>query len=342
MTLPVPEKTWQFNVNQTAYTSGAQATDNASLLYAIKASLIGFGTAPWTVSGSSNGAGAGAMDGVDRWASAANVIWNTTGNNHSWIVLKQTGIDVGFEVLIDCNVAQQYYLTVTWATSGFAGGSATTAPTAAGSITSISAPGSNMWAYGSTSAFSRILHVMQSTDGECTRIVVWCNSGLLNYAPYTLWMFEKVKNPVSSWTKPFFVLVPVGSSTAKATYAFLNDVNRGVAVIGSTYMYLYFSGEGMVSSLVPEVLAQRRRNQINNQLWLGPIHLVCDMAGRRGLHGSIYDLWWGHWDSHLVGGWDGTFPDDSTRQFWNCINLIFPWVGLNTPPGPVPLVVSNL
>jgi hypothetical protein len=59
----------------------------------------------WTCVGSSDGSGAGAaLDGVDRWTStfdASKLVGNTSGSNHSWIVLQNTTI--GLQMVIDLN-----------------------------------------------------------------------------------------------------------------------------------------------------------------------------------------------------------------------------------------------
>ena len=80
----------------------------------------------WTVVSSSNGAGN--YGSSDLWASTANIVGATAGNNHSWILLRQTTL--GVDLLFDCaSVTYQYYPTVYAAPTGtFTGGSATAAP----------------------------------------------------------------------------------------------------------------------------------------------------------------------------------------------------------------------
>lgn len=88
----------------------------------------------WTVVGSSNGSAAG-MDAVDRWGSsfsAANVVRNSNGNAHSWIVLRNAAN--GYDLCIDCNSPGNGLgaITAVKTSQGFTGGSTTSRPQAVG------------------------------------------------------------------------------------------------------------------------------------------------------------------------------------------------------------------
>src|SRR5512136_2332318 len=175
MTLPTKVKTWQYNVNQDLNTLGVALTDRQRLLRTIKNSLIGFGAAPWTVQGSSNSVAA-AMDGVDRWAADANLVWANAGVAHSWIVLRQTGIGATFEMCIDLSSISPRVLSCILAVGGsFAGGTTLNRPTA-GTELDVSP---TRWFKGDDAlTFSCALHVQQSNDGAITRVGVF-DGGIL-------------------------------------------------------------------------------------------------------------------------------------------------------------------
>ena len=63
---PALDKTWQHDVNISLATTGAKRGDHQVLMRRFKNALIGFGSAPWAVRGSSD-SGVAAMDAADRW-----------------------------------------------------------------------------------------------------------------------------------------------------------------------------------------------------------------------------------------------------------------------------------
>lgn len=92
----------------------------------------------WTVESSSDGAGNVASS--DLWVSRTNVIRNTSGSNHSWIVLKSpiTGPNgaLGFGqgpvwMCIDNNAGADARASIWYSRAAFTGGTATARPTSA-------------------------------------------------------------------------------------------------------------------------------------------------------------------------------------------------------------------
>jgi hypothetical protein len=120
MTLPTLDKTggaaWQFNVNQDVGGYGVEHEDCADLLYKIKQALTTFGSVPWTVWGSCDGAGGfGNNDLNDRWTADSTYTklkWAASGA-HSWIVLEQSGLG-GAQLCIDLLNANAYVCTIVW------------------------------------------------------------------------------------------------------------------------------------------------------------------------------------------------------------------------------------
>lgn len=262
--------------------------------------------------------------------------WQTTGNAHSWIVLKQAGIHSNFEILLDCltsSPANVFYASVYVGLSGFSGGSTTARPTATTTVTLI-APTSNYWCINlTTTSFSSVLHVMMSTDGECTRIV-----HMYNGTPLMWYLFDKPKNPTAGWTNPaiFFAYGSTGASQFVAnswnTNAYINSIVNGITAP------MFMTLEGYYNTNMLQAAAFQQRNQITLENIVLPIGLASNTASALGRHGQIYDLWAGNINPLAVGGIaDVVYPDDGTRQFWQCDDFIMPWVGSVSPPGPIPL-----
>jgi hypothetical protein len=86
----------------------------------------------WTVVRSSDGAAAGATeDGIDRWGTpynASKFVRNTTGNAHSWIILRNSYI--GHDMIIACNANSDKAgrVAFTLSSTPFGAGSVTASP----------------------------------------------------------------------------------------------------------------------------------------------------------------------------------------------------------------------
>lgn len=344
-------KTWQFDVNQRISQSAVSTTVHQSdILMAIKDSLIGFASNPWTVQYSSNagnngaasaasGAAGVAGDGVDRWATSAAQGANTTcdinyqaaGSRHSWIVLRQTGLATNYEICIDCGHAlagQPGTVTVAISYSaGFTGGTATDRPTATDETVVINGGA----IFNSATNVDHILHAWQSTDGACTRLMLW-NGGSTNSA---LWIMDKVQDPPSGWTYPHMTLM-LGNTAA--TYANLrNSSNCRSYGLGATPRFTYpMTGEwsGVFGSPNPGLLAEQslistQPNSFDGSWSIFPIGLASSAAGNVGRLGSMYDLWW----RPAGANYCDTFPNDSSaRRLVALGDLIFPWKNDSTVP----------
>lgn len=331
MTMPTPEKTWQFIVNTPAGGSGTSLTDFRQLMVAIVKGLVEMPTNPWVVTGSSDASTAG-MDSVNRWKPSGTwditkLNWAAAGSAHSWIALKQVGIFSTCELCIDLSNAQHYIITITWCVDGLTGGTTLNRPTGT-SITLIN--NVSWWAYASSTVFTAYVHVMQSTDGECTRVV-----GFNDDVPYLFWILDKPKNPVSGWTNPAVMACMSNTSSSVMTIAYLNDTARLNARIGTTSATCYMTGEGYGSNLVYENAQYQRPNQISGEITVFPIGIASETTGVKGRHGELYDIWWGPGGT-ATGIPCGTFPNDSTRKYWSPDTIILPWDGLVTT-GSVPL-----
>ena len=63
----------------------------------------------WTHFASSNRSTTSTDPGTDLWVTRSNVV-HATGA-HSWIVLKNTSISANFQICIDMNAANAYYMS---------------------------------------------------------------------------------------------------------------------------------------------------------------------------------------------------------------------------------------
>lgn len=330
MALPTLEKTWQYNVNQT--TTGVSRVDcDRNFLFAIKQSLVGFASNPWTVVGSSNSTTAG-MDAVDRWSTAANVVWGATGSNaFSWIVLRQNGVHSNFQLLLSCGVfsfaSNTFNLHIVASMgSGFTGGSTTVRPTATDEVELNS--NNSQWQFvGNGAANTFRFHVMQSDDGQCTRLVAY-SSTLIGSAPI-FWLFDRMRQPISQISHPVVMSLTSIGSTA-ITYSNLSA--------SSTYNFGYhngllkyqFTGERYLHGGNSGLIGNRPAGQVANDFsaeWpLTSIGLYSPTTTKRGRHGEFFDLYWG--PSTLLDG--DTFPSNGTKQLVEFGDLVFPWNG-STP-----------
>lgn len=350
MSLPTIAKTWQFKgtlagVPNTPFTNqlfaaGANSLANArSLLRRTKDCFIGFATSPWTVIGSSNSVAAG-MDGVDRWAADANLVWTSAGTTtvHGWIVLQQASITAKYQVCLSLDALNEgsfgrYAMMYFSPSLGFGtanggtDGSTTARPTALDEVPvklgTTSAQESLLF-NNTTSGFTSVLNVMQSTDGQ-TRVIGWINNKVAWH-----WEFGKLANVVGGWSSvaPYAIaLASTNGGTLDANrYADTNDRTTARTEIAmrtpsGTNITCFLTGEAW-GSTTPQA---GERLVVPNDVSLGytisPVGMASETAGGRGRHGSIPDLFWG---STAVGS-GSTYPNDAARLMMQFGHNLTPW-----------------
>lgn len=316
MALPTLVKTWQYNVNQTIAAAGTALDDNRKLLKAIKDSLLGFGSGAWTTSYSCNGITAGTPgDGVDRWTTEADIVWALPGA-HSWYVLKQTNIDANFEVLLECKSSSQALTIVMTSTATFTGGTTTSRPTATNEVY---IKNNGYWG-GAPSDVQQRLHVMMSTDGQCTRIIM-CDTN----SPKAFWLFDKVSSPVANWATPAVGFAyGVSNLGGPAMLSLIIYQSANFKAFGNSAMDLYLTCEGKASA--PLFSSLTVPNDLSADYPLFATALVSETAGNKGRHGRMVDLYYGL--SNLSNG--DTYPGDGSNQFAQFGCLVLPWNG-STP-----------
>ncbi len=331
--------TWQFNVNQFSKDTSGTTANNRLLLLKIKNSFLSFGSSPWTVVGSSNSVAAG-LDAVDRWAAASNIVFNSAGNAHSWIVLKQTGLGSNFQILLDCNNTDTASLTVLMSMSaGFSGGSITAAPTAADSITVRSQSAYGAPGTGGGNVFASIVHAMQSTDGYGTTIIITRAGGPdgvgspIGTEPSGVcgvWHFGFAKNPLPTWSNPIIGWVRGDSSTSGltpgsgiasfGTYTLSSTI---VSMHNSTAISMRATCEGFGTSLLLEALPIP--NEIDGKRPFYPIGMYSLTSGLRGRTGEVQDIYFAPLEYGHLSCYEDI--DGNTRKFIQFENMVFPWDG---------------
>ena len=353
--LPTFAKTWQFNVNQRILQSPVSArVHEQMILLALKNSLKGFSTNPWIVQyscnagvngagGANSGAAGTAGDLVDRWtvadtASGANstndINKNSGGSRHSWIVLRQTGIATNFELCIDANPTNDGLCTfVVSPSAGFTGGTVTARPTATDEIVLLNAA---TWMSAAGSGYftntDHILHVWQSTDGQCTRWVLLHGGSL---GVWSFGIYDKPQNPVSGWTNPSISIQMGSGSTASMIYSNLNGASNVKARGGGATpnFSMPFTGEfagahgNNLLAALGAVTAPP--NAFDQSFPLFPLGLASTASGNAGRLGNVFDLWW-----RPIGLNTGdTLPNDQANRKVVCFgDLVFPWKEDTTVP----------
>lgn len=334
MSLPTLAKTWQFNINQMIAATGTVAGTNSALLLALKNSLTSFGSNPATVDHSRGSSTAGTPgDGVDRWASASDVIFASAGSAHSWIVLKFPGISSTFQVLISASSeGNGSYSSANWTISmfvsraaGFSGGTTTARPTAADEQEVGRYGSGTKWnSSASVTDATMRLHVMMSTDGASAR-AFFCASGVVWSA-----LLIETASATATWSSPWHVRLtntPTGTWPRPAVAANFYAYD-GAAYINSTATPMALTGESRGPSSFGPTSTEfgSMANDATGDWPIWPMGLVAQTTGARGRWGTAIDLWWGS-----SGVSDGDTYDASSKTFAQFAGLIVPWDGSSAP-----------
>lgn len=322
MALPILEKTWIHDVNNTI-NSGGPFVGYGALMFAWK-TFMTTGLGAWSVVSSSDGvSNAGA---ADYWLNATDANVHGNGVNHSWIVLQNDAISTGFQICVDlrkngggASTIMEVYVSEA---AGFTGGTLTARPTATDEVHTADQAGRHNW----TDAIDLTvnpaqLHMQRSDDGTVTHWWIYVQG----YCP-CFYVIEKPQDAVPDWSIPWIAVACVdwyASTNFRPTYGYLNDIKTNVAcrAKGSKTQF-YLSSEGAISSMIGQLMS------FGGDLDGGaypffPIGIWCDEAGARGRLGRFSDLWWGS-----VAAADGDhYPGDATRQFAQVGDFIVPWPG---------------
>jgi hypothetical protein len=198
-----------------------------------------------------------------------------------------------------------------------ADGTTTTAPTSATRTEQISNAD-----WGSTPATNTysILHVLHSTDGLATRVIV-CRSG----ACVLYWNFERPQatpNAPGFWTSGTGAFRALGNET---TTEVITDTNIRSGMMrtwngAGNLLDSYCAVEHSTSTL-PDIFINGDEDTLEYPMF--EMGLAVHTVGHRGLRGKMNDLWWGS-----TGKPTGTtYPEDGSRQFAQFGRIIVPWNG---------------
>lgn len=321
MGVPATIRTWQFQPSQVLAPQAATLATNQALGFAVKQSMKGAGvwtdstgavvasSGNWVVRGSSDGVGNfGNNDGIDRWVTAANLVWAAAASNHSWIVLEQAGIPgaVGnFQVCLDLSNASSVSATLAVSPSaGFAAGTATARPTAADETVVI-----NNTSWGGVSGNTpHVLHAMKTADGKSTRVVAMRTSSNGTGAWSVLfYMFElpilvvKDAAGADAWTNPS-AAVALGSSTAAPVGGLdtVTNLSNTASTFSRTPAGTNFASTWSAEGTQQHVLlsdsygsvngGQQNVGDISGEAPMFGIGLYSVVVGARGRNGVIADL----------------------------------------------------
>ncbi len=331
MAMPTKDKTWIFKPNIILYGKANGALTGQQLMFEIKKALtIASGwvdadnlsvtnSYPWVVEASSN---ATVANTSDNWNSLADL---TNGTNFSWIVLRQSAIASNFSICFSnygatatstCAGAFTFSPSAGYTLTGLV---TTDVPTATDQVVISTITGGYNLVNGYTDTADYTLHVMMSTDGECTRVfLVECTNFYIH-----MWLIDKPKNPISQWTDSSVVLLsPLNAynagSVAGTTVALLNGTAKAYTVVASVPTTCYLTSEGFVGATLIEQYP--KRNEITLNWPLSPIGLVSSANGSRGWIGSLYDI-------YFANGYIGDlFPGTGNCEFALFSNLAVPWL----------------
>jgi hypothetical protein len=264
-------------------------------------------------------------DGVDRWDTYTDLVWNSVAGAGSWMVLKNTsGVDgSALYWLINCENAGSDSTTLDmWVSKlGFTGGTTAARPTALDESNMLP---STFW--GSNGTPIRF-HVLMSTDGRATRVFT-------NYqtTQQGAWLIETMLDAATNVEYDLFTSAYANASGNPGAVNLFTQTPRVIArKTGGPSIYGVLTGEGSryASNVQAAVPAGDRilwndmagMNQLSAVGASGTIASGSPLT--RGHIGSLVDLWWG--SDFIPSG--RTFPNDYSRQIATMGPLVIPWNG---------------
>lgn len=319
---------WTFDVNNDE-SGGTFADTMKNVLFRIKESWIGF--SPWSVVASSDSVSVKNIGDAspDLWIDTGDIVRNTDGNPHSWIILENSVN--GEQVCFDYNGATDARLRIYVSPLGLfnTNGTTTNRPSSGGSTYLLI----NSIDFLATTADGAVVHSMISNDGKCTRSIVHCRDGSNNGD--SVICVEEVVNTPSQWTgthKRGYLRQPT-SQALSATYNLKSpryDAYDGETMIvsppagtitcnGTCECYDNISGD----SAAPIT-------KLNTDLgWAGgypvaQIGLYSLSSSVGGAYGRFQDLYWAHYYHDTYD----TYNAAASRAWIKIGCFMFPWNGV--------------
>jgi len=318
MALPALQKTWEHSVNIAAASSTADETDVDETLLAMKNALVDgvTFTAPWSIVSSSNGTTA---DASDNWTTIADIVHNTAGNAHSWIVLEAPVGDVQICLNTGWNNTIPERIEVVVSLSGaFTGGSTTNRPTASDEVIASTSTTNIL----PTTTFNSTVHCSISDDGEQTRLFV-----MISGVVYITLIVGELADTPTGLTDPSFVIY-AGVGSASDMLSISNIWNNCVLRCNDGGAFtVRLSGEavqvGTTAGSFDLFSSYPVDNAFSAEWHMGPVG-VWGVSGspQAGKVGNLPDVWWGQENVNT----GDQYPSTGTLyQFVQLGDLIFPW-----------------
>jgi len=291
MALPALQKTWQggSSLGGTEFVNKlvVGANQQRAMLLKIRDAFVGFNTWPWTVAGSSDSL-VGAMDASDRWVDTGDLVYITTaGTPYSWIVLQQPGtgaqVCISLERLLALDLTRDDIVSIVSPSGSFSGGSATARPTAPdeflGTVTG--------WLGDQAGVYTdKILTCIQSTDGECTRVVI---SDVNSEVPCAAWGFERPRLPDPDWAENF-VWYFLKSTVASALSCLRWEVMQSTEPFWGRKAGVGFLAKVVAPVYTTNEVIELQETGSSPRLYGGT--LVSRVVSDVGPLGGLYDWYW--------------------------------------------------
>ena len=164
---------------------------------------------------------------------------------------------------------------------------------------------------------------MQSTDGQCTRILVGYSGNFT-----TLIVLDKPNNPTTGWSTPNFnALYFNGVLNINVTGFISTSVPNARSRIGSTNGSVSLTIEGISNNFSTDTTIGNIANEVDSSWDMWPLGIACITSGARGRHGALFDLW----AISTARASGDMIPADGSNQFAVFGNFVLPWNGSAAP-----------
>jgi hypothetical protein len=273
-------------------------------------------SAGWTFVSSSDSVNSGV---TDYWVDDTDIVYAGEGTAHSWIVLQNNSVSVGFQICINMNIGSSNKASFSMSpVIGFSGGSITNKPTANDECKlNIS---NNFWFNGATTT-TPSANIFTSSDLKCTHIFI--STGSSGTAVDGIWIFDVPKD-CPSWIDNKIVCMVYGnsatsgyssnySSTALNSFATMYVKGRQVLLCLGTLVLATLEIPGSYSG------AAGASGDYGTNWPCTPIWLLSGTTSGPGIYGVIYDLWWAPYTTITTGDY---FPGDGSKTQFVFKNMV--------------------
>lgn len=289
-------KTW--TKTRLTVTGASSIISNKLLYVAIKNEMLNHG---WSVVSSCDSS---SVSLSDLWVDNTDLVYATSGNPHSWIVLQNDSVYSGYQVCIDLNYSDAFGVqgsVYSTCITPFSGGTTTDRPTSA---TSARLNLRVNYMFNATSGTTKSANVFTSSDHQCTRVYLYNGSSIAGF-----WMFDQLRNSPSWVTYPVIGLVNTDSC-----------VHADFSSASTNYATGYGGGDAVYSWLGTLMLGTTRvltyagaanaTGDVGLTAPCTPMWVISSSNHYSGILGVLYDLWWTHSSCTAQGD---TFPAGGTR-----------------------------